>query len=158
MRTAIKGRLGNKPELREVESAKGEKFLAISCTLYVADPTKKNDAGHMASVPFKITAYNERAKAISNMEPGDILTGIADLRVNAYKNKNGEDVVMPVWNISKIDESNKLAEQQTRLISAYTKGDIAALDIGLAGNAFVPTKMTDEDLPFEPSDDKELEG
>lgn len=153
MKTVIKGKLGNKPKLREIETAKGEKFKAVNFTLYVVDPTKKNDTGYMTTVPFRMTAYNERAEKISQMEPGTTITGIADLRSRVLED---EKTVVPVWNLTKIDETNKLAEQQTKLLSAYTKGDIAAIDIGLSDN-FVPLKETEASLPFEPSNEKEME-
>lgn len=59
--------------------------------------------------------------------------------------------------MTKIDPENKLAEQQTKLITAYGKGDIDNLDIGLAGQDFLPTRETESDLPFEATEEKEME-
>lgn len=135
MKTVIKGRLGNKPELRNVETAKGEKFQAVNFTLYVMDPTKKNDEGYFSSIPFQVTAYNDRAVAISKMEPGDWVTGVADLRSRSIPKEKGseERITVPIWNMTKIDKNNELADQQTRLMTAYVRGEIDSLDIGLAG-------------------------
>lgn len=156
MKTAIKGRLGNKPELNEVKTAKGEKFKVVRFTLFVADATRKTEKDFMATAPFRMTAYNERAETISKMEPGDILTGIADLRVKTIQ-EDGQDTTIAVWNMTKIDPENKLAEQQTKLITAYGKGDIDNLDIGLAGQDFLPTRETESDLPFEATEEKGME-
>lgn len=161
MRTVIKGRLGNKPELRNVETAKGEKFQAVNFTLYVTDPTKKNDEGFFSSVPFQMSAYNERAVAISMMEPGDWVTGVADLRSRSVPKEKGseEKITVPIWNMTKIDKNNELANQQTRLMTAYVRGEIGSLDIGLAGEFSAAKEAKDSEsgetmeketeLPFE---------
>lgn len=132
MRTALKGRFGNKPELKEVTSKKGEKFKTTSFSLYIADPKSRDENGHMIDTPFQCTAFGDNAEKICEIaEKGNELCGVAEMRADHWEDKDGHAHKDMRWNFTAVDPEMKIANQQTKILTAFSKGDIENLTDGV---------------------------
>jgi len=126
MKTALKGNLAEKPEIKTV-SINGQDRSVIDTAIYIVDATTIGEGKESQSIPFRITAWGERAEKIASMEKGETLTVATEFKANVFTSEDGTVVKQARWNVSKIDETNELASQQTKLITAFSKGTIEKL-------------------------------
>lgn len=122
------GRLSSQPELKEVTLESGEIKQVCNVTLFIRDPyAPKNDNGYSASVPVRLTAWDDRARKLSQCRKGEIITVIGTTAAVKHADSDYYSYGMRVSSVYQDTAAFQLNKQMTALLNSFEKGEVSCI-------------------------------
>ncbi len=121
------GRLSSQPELKEVTLESGEIKQVCNVTLFVRDPYAPKQNGYSASVPVRLTAWDDRARKLSECQKGEIITVIGTTAAVKHTDSDYYSYGIRVSSIYQNTAAFQLNKQMTALLNSLEKGEVSCI-------------------------------